>query len=455
MQSLDESREHVLPIDRYFALTAGIERLADKARTMEMRDHEIPTVRFVGSAAAIAWKYSVLLKSGKGVDPDRRIIVLPATEPRPALLCPTLHHVTELVTVRLRGVAPRISGWAFAAVLEQVTVLTAKRGRTVTETQIRRFADAPELPHGWHTGDGQTCDHCGMRRARRIMIVLHHVDGRVTRVLKTCLRDFLGHPSPEKVLNLVTAVRNLLETVSDDVVRLTGFQYTFDPTTFVTVACVVARIDGFVSKQAAYDSDGEIASTAAITSRVLIQMANGWPEPDSDARERYRITAEDAAVAEEVMRWARTLPPTSEFDSNISIAAHMTRAIRPNHGILAWLPWAYKTYKRQQAEVATHAPSLFQGEIGARITRAVTVYFVQEYETDYDVLFLVLMIDAEGNRYKWWTTTAARAVGEHASVRMTVKAHISARNDARDDVTGVNRVRPVPGTWWVAAEAAD
>ena len=72
-QSLDESREHVVAIDRYLALMAGIERLADKARTMEIRDHEIPTVRFAGSVPAIAWKYSVLLKSGDGIDPVRRI----------------------------------------------------------------------------------------------------------------------------------------------------------------------------------------------------------------------------------------------------------------------------------------------------------------------------------------------------------------------------------------------
>lgn len=94
------------------------------------------------------------------------------------------------------------------------------------------------------------------------------------------------------------------------------------------------------------------------------------------------------------------------------------------------------------------ATSTVQGAVGDKLTRAVSVTFSQGFESSFGTSTLHLLIDADGNRYKWWASSQAVAIGSTATVTMTVKAH----DTKKEDCTVVTRVKPVKGTEWVTCE---
>ena len=66
-----------------------------------------------------------------------------------------------------------------------------------------------ELPPEYRTTDNR-CEHCQASRARKHVYVARNVEtGELTQVGRTCLRDFLGTDTPEKVVNRFTFFRQL------------------------------------------------------------------------------------------------------------------------------------------------------------------------------------------------------------------------------------------------------
>lgn len=443
-----------LEASQYTEVAEALEKLAAKARKLGMTGADLPGTHVVRKVPAVVWAYSARPDYGQGSRPVAATTVLPEDAKPPvsyqwngfgAVATESLYR-THLVTFTLTGTAPRMDGWSFAATLEVVTVFLADGVTTGTEVQVRRFPGSPVLPETWDVGNGTSCDHCGKARKRSTTLVVTHEDGRIMRVGKTCLKDFLGHASPEQVLNQLVAITALMEAAeAEDGMPRSGHD-TFDPATYVRVACSVARVDGFVSRKASQE-DWTRTATAVTVEQVLGKMVRPQAS-DRAILEKYAATDADKALAVASLTWARGLKATTEFESNLSLAARMTEATRPNQGILAYLPVAYKRVLEQRAEALVTATSTVQGAVGDKLTRAVSVTFSQGFESSFGTSTLHLLIDADGNRYKWWASSQAVAIGSTATVTMTVKAH----DTKKEDCTVVTRVKPVKGTEWVTCE---
>jgi hypothetical protein len=59
-----------------------------------------------------------------------------------------------------------------------------------------------ELPERFRTL-GPVCEHCHLSRGRKETFIVRHEDGRMVQVGRQCLRDFLGHDSPDHLVALV------------------------------------------------------------------------------------------------------------------------------------------------------------------------------------------------------------------------------------------------------------
>lgn len=443
-----------LEASQYTEVANALEKLATKARKLGMTGTDLPGTLVVRRVPAVAWAYSARPDYGQGNRPVPAIKVLPEDAKPPVSYerdgfgaVPTeVLYRTSLVTFALSGVAPKMDGWHFVATLEVVTVFLADGVTTATEVQVRRFPGAMELPADWVVGDGTSCDHCGKARKRSTTLVVQHEDGRIMRVGKTCLKDFLGHASPEQVLAQLIAITAVMEAADGEEGMPSTGRDSFDPETFVRVACSVARVDGFVSRKAA-EADWTRTATAITVDQVLGKMTRPQVS-DRPILEKYAAIDADKALAVASLTWARGLKATTEFERNLSLAARMTEATRPNHGILAYLPVAYKRVLEQRAEAVAVSTSTVQGAIGDKLTRTVSVTFSQEYQNDFGTSTLHLMTDADGNRYKWWASSQTVAIGSTATVTMTVKAH----ETTKEDCTVVLRVKPVKGTEWVTCE---
>lgn len=449
-----EVRLWTLEAAQYKEVATSLEKLATKARKLGVTGSDVPGTHVVRAVPAVAWAYSARPDFGQGSRPIPAIKVLPEDAKPPvsyewngfgAVATEVLYR-TSLITFALTGTAPKMAGWHFVATLEVVTVFLADGVTTATEVQVRRFPDAPALPADWEPGNGTSCDHCGKARKRSTTLVVQHEDGRIMRVGRQCLKDFLGHASPEQVLAQLTAIKALMEAADDEEGMPSTGRDSFDPETFVRVACTVARVCGFVSRKAA-EEDWSKTATAITVDQVLVKMARPTLA-DRPVLERFEATEADKALAIAALTWARALKPTNEFESNLSLAARMTEATRPNHGILAYLPVAYKRVLEQRAEAKATSSSTLQGAVGDKLTRTVSVAFSQEYQNNFGTSTLHLMTDADGNRYKWWASSQTVAIGSTATVTMTVKAH----ENTKEDCTVVLRVKPIKGTEWVTCQ---
>ncbi|MGH2857051.1 MAG: hypothetical protein ACRDMJ_06155, partial [Solirubrobacteraceae bacterium] len=78
---------------------------------------------------------------------------------------------------------PSGNGWTVIA------TLIHRPGRS---TLVRRLDPGIDLDaEAWSRSDGW-CEHCRVRRPRRITLLVRHVNGQLAQVGSTCLHDLLG-----------------------------------------------------------------------------------------------------------------------------------------------------------------------------------------------------------------------------------------------------------------------
>lgn len=94
----------------------------------------------------------------------------------------------EKVEVSVTGTAPKLNGWSFVGVVENVECST-----------ILRSVSGNEIPAAYRDANPCNCDHCGINRRRNSTFIVQHESGVFKQVGKQCLADFLGHANPEHV----------------------------------------------------------------------------------------------------------------------------------------------------------------------------------------------------------------------------------------------------------------
>ena len=422
---------YTVTAEQYGEIEAGVAKLAAKAVALGMTGSDVPGTRVVATIPAMVYMKDC-----------GRTRTMPASHPAPKNY--TAMQVTTLIRFEVIGSTPRMAGWEFVATLEVVKVVDGG-----TEVQVRRMPSADPLPAGFAIGDGTACDHCGKKRARRLTLVVRNDDGRLMRVGKQCLKDFLGHSHPEDVLFQVLGIGQLLDGHGDSD-SFDGGGSTrryFTPTVFIEVAEAVIRVTGFVSKAKAVG--GAIATAdrvqSVLTALVSPNLGNAL------IRETYRVTEQDRDNATQSLAWARALMTGTEFVRGLGLAARMVEATPQTFGFLAYLPVAYARHlegvaaARDEANGKGLAPSSYQGTVGEKLTRTVTVKMSQSYDSHYGVTHLHVMTDTAGNEYTWWASSERQTAGSTATVTMTVKKH----ETKKVAQTVVLRVKPVKGTEWV------
>ena len=445
----NESSERTVTVDQLPVVIEAVGKFRDRALRLGMTDEQAPAVEVIST---------VRVYDARDVNDDA------VTRPYPdGLEAEDIAVGTiDLVTFRIRSEPVRFDGWRFVAVLEAVQVLDGDDPTVLTgnlypasqhgggyrwETTVRRLPDAV-LPVGKYTKDtdASVCDHCGKRRNRAQTFVVQHTDGRTMQVGRSCLRDFTGGTSAQRIYDLL---RDLFDTSdkwsydpyenydgngSGNTARI------YDVYNFILASHITARKNGLVTRKQAKEWNHSKVATADQVEKLFI---------DKPATElRYVInsaTEDDKAFVVSAMNWAFNLDDKTEFNTSLRQAVRMGSANPKTSGILAYLPAAYNRHIGTIVERQSKVPTEFQGFIGEKINRTLTVTFQRYFETQFGSSQLVIMEDDNGNKYKWWTSGREVKVGYRAEIKTTVKAHDV---DRGDNVTVVTRVTPVKGTDW-------
>lgn len=315
--------------------------------------------------------------------------------------------------ITIIGELPRYAGW------EPVAVLVREQGGPVVTRMWPGLADEPNLRA--FRGTDATCEHCNKNRYRTDTYVVRHVEtGEMKQVGRNCLSAFLG---------IDVNVTGWGINGSADLDEIGGFAGGADDARFavadvVATTCAVVALTGrWVSKNAVRESFGALTSTADIVTDAL------YGKSLSCARLREELApfmADGHAKAKLVIAHAIAMADTdtSEYVMNLSTVAAQEWVGLRNLPLLASAVGAYTRHEEETVRRAIAGESTWQGSVKDKLDLTVTVESTRTMDSHYGTTTLIVMVDATGNRYKWFASGfVSAAAGDQLTIKGTVKAH--------------------------------
>lgn len=191
--------------------------------------------------------------------------------------------------VVIDGIEPKFSGWTFLARIDHEpggNIICSIPGVELD----KRYRDL-----------GPVCEHCRINRYRKSSFVVRHEDGTEKQVGSACLKDFLGHGSPEKIAAFCEGIFEAIRIIGDSEFQFGGCCYHYRIIDVLTLTIGVIRTYGWISAQKSQELGGE--STAMTVSGLFF-------DPTSKASKLIRekigqITDEEKGFAELALDWIR------------------------------------------------------------------------------------------------------------------------------------------------------
>lgn len=322
-------------------------------------------------------------------------------------------HYVEFYPVTVSGEAPRLNGWAFAAVVDY-------------EAESPVFRKTPalgdvELPERYRSM-GPVCEHCRQHRARTETFIVIHEDGRFCQVGRQCLKDFLGHHSPEHLAILASFeadVRALCEGSEDGGMSLGGGSFAPDLVWYLAWVVMAISRWGWLSRRAAGDYATATADVAAIGCRDYIKAVR-----EGRADRTKAPTKIHEARAVEIVEWARALGSDgvrlSDYQHNLRAICQGSIATPKNHGLIASAVVSYDIEQARRRQINNE----HVGTVGD-VLKDVRVYVDRVLAIPMSAYggSRILMRDLAGHVYTWVTNAAHPTMGKEYALSGTIKGH--------------------------------
>lgn len=314
-------------------------------------------------------------------------------------------RVRVFILFVVHGEAPRVAGHTFIARIEHT-----EAGNIISKAP---GCESVVVPAEMRDGP-PTCDHCKTNRRRNDTFVLRKDEfGDLIRVGRNCLADYLRSDDAAEALRVWTLLHEITRAcgaLDPEEAAFGGGAFPTHESTVFFVACVVRTIElcGWVSRKAAYESDGTKVSTAEDA-----LFACGEPPKDSRLLESWRDaqpTKDNSAEAVKAVEWAKSLSGDNDYEHNLKVACTLSYVKAKNHGLVASAASGYRRYVERElaaareAERAAKSPSSHFGTVGSRYVRKLTVTRTSSWENEYGVTFLYVMEDDAGSKFKWFSS---------------------------------------------------
>jgi hypothetical protein len=323
-------------------------------------------------------------------------------------------RTVPFVQMTLSGAAPRLNGWTFAAVIQNLEGMSILRNVPGVER---------EIPAKYRTR-GPICDHCQTKRNRNDTYLLVDEGGKWMQVGSGCLVDFLGHVDPHAVASyaeLLASAAGLCGSAEGDEEGGFGGRGKRLYSLIEYLACVAAEIreGGWMPKSRA---ENPAASTAEMAAERLD------PSPNAKARDRS-VTDADRALAEDASEWGLALDKSGErmndYLWNLHAVAKAGVTEPRTLGIAASMVAAYTKAEERKRELAARKPSEYVGEVGERRHFALTLSYHRSFETPFGYKSLYGFRDEQDNVFIWFTMGGDDQLtqGHVYTVLGTIKEH--------------------------------
>lgn len=326
------------------------------------------------------------------------------------------YRTTTSYRVEVSGVAPKFEGWSFVGTLDYTE-----------HGNVFRCMPSREIPESFRNVK-PVCDHCKKQRSRKDTFVLAHDNGHYIQVGRQCLRDFLGHSSPERIATLCQFLLDLRGMETSEGGRGDNWRY---PSVEYVVAQTVAIVKAFGWVSRHYDDPEQ--TTTPTTARVWTHLSFSADDWRRIEKTPVPICEQDKIDALAICEWVMSQGNTdNSFVKNLWIVFQEKTVSRKNVGLVAA---AFKAYEK-----ATAAPKVYEvgpesnyvGEVGKREVFQLTVTGVTlierkevyGYGSPFTTLFRFK--DEEGNRFIWFASDDRTELFEKDqtyAIKATVKKH--------------------------------
>ncbi len=334
---------------------------------------------------------------------------------------------TRFFPVSVEGKSPVLNGWTLAGTIQPIQTEDGMESIFRIAGDIEITQETREFLRS----RAMYCDHCHTERRRNDVYVVQNAANAEFKVVgSSCIRDFLGHESPETFLNmaaLLASIHDLCAGAEDeDYFGGSGRGMTrFDVETVLEMGACVIRKDGFTSAKAAREDEFKTATGAQVFGILLTRPS------DTDYREIKRdyldaVTDDDRQLAANARDWARTLVDSdSEYLYTLSVMARAIALTGREMGYAVSMIQAYRKEmllieeRKAEAQISNHF-----GEIGERMPMTLTFLGSSTFPGQYGVTTICRFKTPEGNRVTWFASGERQFdQGEVWSAVATIKGH--------------------------------
>jgi hypothetical protein len=373
----DIVKEFIIPTCHMEELSARFEKLNKKARKLGCA---LPSFRIVETF-------------------ERTYTRHPLTDA--PFLSPLVVHYTRII---VEGDVLKYAGWSFIATIEHHP-----------EGNLVKAVPGFELDPSYRSMSA-TCDHCHSARNRKNTYVVRHDDGTEKRVGSTCVGDFLGHDSPERVASHLELFFRLFNELSDSEGWSERIVYRYPIEHLLQVTACVISVYGWVSR-ASVEND----HTKTPTSSDVMMYLNDDSLAAIKLRREHPITEEHKETAAKALAWVLSLTDLSnDYLYNIQTVAKMESIELKNFGLAVSIISAYQREVEQRnverARREQRGASEWIGEVGDKFETEAVCTIVKDVDSTFGVTYLCKFI-ADGKNFITWFASSAPSFDEGDTVR--------------------------------------
>lgn len=320
---------------------------------------------------------------------------------------PNIQWVVKLIEII--GEAPKLQGYSFIA-----------RIIHSTEGNLLKAVPGEELPKEYRTIEPH-CDHCNYNRRRKDTFVLREdATGRYLQVGSNCLKDFLGHNSPNAYARFAEMLYDLGAEIGndeDDGFRAGRGEFGIGLESFLNTVYAVIKMYGWASRAKARE---EMTSATADIAWNLITSDNKQVREEHE-KVLQGLDAGDVQTVKDAIDWARNLKEAddanvdqlSDYHWNLSVAVSSPVVTHKTDGIVASLMIAYD---KAVLRGIMPDPSTTAGEKGQEIVVRGTIEDEGVYRNDNSYT-----LKTEDNKLIRWNGDAIdNAIGSIVNIQGTI-----------------------------------
>lgn len=339
----------------------------------------------------------------------------------------------EVIDIEVRGVYPVVGDYKLVAVLEYF------EGKNLIKA-----IPGEELPVEYRDNDF-FCDHCGINRARKEVVVVKNVEtGEYKQVGKTCLKDFLGRDL-ESLVQLYGYLTDAIEKAGnpDSDFGSLNFSKVASTERFVQILAKVMRKVGYKSKR---DCEYGGLSTSNLMADILFGCGRkSYSFELMVEHELKDIEDCDKEYAAKVLDWVRSIEGKTDFEYNLKTIMSSDSLNMKHFGYASCVIASYQRHVEKieaEKKAKDNSSSDWVGEVKKRLDFDVECLAVRTFDGYYGPTTMVRFIDSDDNILVWFGSGEIDwiEVGGKYSIKGTVKKHDEYKGIKQ---TVISRVKPV------------